>query len=476
MVKYYLKMLIHNSVYMNCIFITVFFQEKYIELLFLLLESLFFFGKPDNDTEILIYTSEKFKEIIIKNPSYIQNKIKFEINNDYNSIEKACCARLDLFELNSINKYEKILYLDTDIIIANNINSIFNICDKDILYVLEEGNLEATNDFHGQSLFGKEINNYNDKSAFSSGIMLFKNCESIKDLFLKIKEDMSKRYHFYYDQPFIVYNAFKYRKYNNKIMKNYCINYHDGLIIDQDTKKNKFNKNLPIHHFPIGVGKSLAKYTLMENFFNMIKKDNIIECKINETKKYINDNLLPIIKECNEKLEGNIFMEHLTNQYTEKFINKVKNIALVTMNNNNKNILEIGFNSGFSALLMLLSNPEIKLDCYDIGEHKYTGKCYERIKKDFGKRLTISIGDSTHTLKNKYDKYDLIHIDGGHSDYVAENDIINSYRMAKQGSIIIMDDYNDNNLKVLWDKYIIQYNLKSIDRIYETIYHDIKMV
>ena len=44
-----------------------------------------------------------------------KNKILFEINDTKDTIDKACKARLDLFDLESIKNYNKILYLDTDI-------------------------------------------------------------------------------------------------------------------------------------------------------------------------------------------------------------------------------------------------------------------------------------------------------------------------------------------------------------------------
>ena len=80
--------------------------------------------------------------------------------------------------------------------------------------------------------------------------------------------------------------------------------------------------------------------------------------------------------------------------------------------------MEIGFNSGFSTLLMLISNPNIHIFCFDLGEHKYTIPCYEKLKETFGDRINITIGDSTKTLQNINDNYDLIHIDGGHSTEV----------------------------------------------------------
>jgi predicted O-methyltransferase YrrM len=139
--------------------------------------------------------------------------------------------------------------------------------------------------------------------------------------------------------------------------------------------------------------------------------------------------------------------------------------------------MEIGFNSGFSTLLMLLTNPTARITCFDLGEHKYTVPCYEKLKETFGERINIIIGDSTKTLQNVTDVYDLIHIDGGHSDEVAISDIQNSYRLSRPGTILIMDDYDFRNLHSLWDSYIVKYNLKRLNmHVYNSPHHDIKYV
>jgi lipopolysaccharide biosynthesis glycosyltransferase len=110
---------------MNCIFICVFNQQKYVEMFFLLLESIFIYGNLDNNTNILIYTSTPFMNMIKQNHLFNDEKIKLEINDTYNNIDKACKARLDLFNLSSISNYEKILYLDTDILVKDDINKVF---------------------------------------------------------------------------------------------------------------------------------------------------------------------------------------------------------------------------------------------------------------------------------------------------------------------------------------------------------------
>ena len=450
---------------MNCIFVCVFNQEKYVDMFFLLLESIFIYGDLDYNTNILVYTSTSFMNQIKQSHLFNDEKIKFEISDTYNDIDKACKARLDLFNLHSIKNYNKILYLDIDILVKHDINKVFYVCQEDILYVLEECSIDHYADYWGKSLFGDEINNYNDKSAFSSGILLFNNCEKIRDLFNKINEDIINRPHKFHAQPHIVYNAFKYNLYNNKVL--------NSLVVNNDTN---IHSDKVIHHFPGGPGVYQHKIDNMTIFLNDIK-DFTINTNINKTKAYIDTNLLPIIHNCEELLEGNIFMIHHTTNYTDVFLNKSKNISNLVLNKNIKNIMEIGFNSGFSTLLMLISNPNICISCFDLGEHKYTIPCYEKLKETFGDRINITIGDSTKTLQNVNNNYDLIHIDGGHSTEVADNDIINSYRLSKQGTILIMDDYDFHNLHNLWDSYIIKYNLKKLHiNVYNSPHHDIKYV
>ena len=244
---------------MNCIFCCVFNQEKYVDMFFLLLESILIYGGLDLNTKILVYTSTQFMNKIKQSHLFDDEKIKFEINDTYYNIDKACKARLDLFNLPSIKNYNKILYLDTDILVKDNINKVFNVCEEDILYVLEEGEINCDADYWGKILFGNEINNYNDKSAFTSGIILFNNCEKIKDLFNKINEDIVNRpYNFAcYDQPYIVYNAFKYNVYNNKILK--------SLVVNND---NNINSDKVIHHFPGGPGVYQHKIDYMTTFLS----------------------------------------------------------------------------------------------------------------------------------------------------------------------------------------------------------------
>ena len=96
------------------IYSCVFFNEKYIELIQLLLKSYKLFG---NSTENIDY-------LIICNPNF-KNKIqllfdKLNINGkiwclDLETIFEAGYSRLKIFDYPLINDYDKILYLDCNI-------------------------------------------------------------------------------------------------------------------------------------------------------------------------------------------------------------------------------------------------------------------------------------------------------------------------------------------------------------------------
>jgi lipopolysaccharide biosynthesis glycosyltransferase len=277
---------------MNCIFFCVFTQEKYVDMSLLLLESIITYGNLNENTDILIYTSTEFMEKIKISPFNCE-KIKFEINETYDNIEKACRARLDVFNLASIKNYNKILYLDTDIIVTGDLNKVFDVCEENILYVLQEGaiNLITCYDWWGMVLFGEEVNNYEDKTAFTSGIMLFNNCEIIEDLFNKINEDIINRGELVaFDQPFIIYNAFKYNLYNNKklfsLVHNVWISHQDQLL-----NPNWLGSGRIIHHFPGGPGCYGHKIDNMTFFLNNKKKTSLgVQIYRDESELYMENN------------------------------------------------------------------------------------------------------------------------------------------------------------------------------------------
>ena len=98
---------------------------------------------------------------------------------------------------------------------------------------------------------------YAGKSAFSSGILLFKNCEKMRHLFQQIKDDIVKRPIKFgtYDQPFIVYNACINDAYNNKALHGYA------HTMDMDIHSKTI-----IRHYPGAPGYPYRKIDTMTEF------------------------------------------------------------------------------------------------------------------------------------------------------------------------------------------------------------------
>lgn len=203
--------------------------------------------------------------------------------------------------------------------------------------------------------------------------------------------------------------------------------------------------------------------------------EQVIRPVINRWKQIIESELFPTIQNSGEYLEGNIYAAGYNMIYTPEYYAKQQNIILCATNPNVKKVLEIGFNSGFSTLLILLSNPNIHITCVDINIHSYMLPCYNILKNYFGDRINLLIGDSTLVVPTIKDTFDLIHIDGGHSIDIAEKDIINSIALCNDNCILIMDDTDMDNINILWNYHSMKYNLSACPfNIFNTFRHSIK--
>ena len=110
-----------------------------------------------------------------------------------------------------------------------------------------------------------------------------------------------------------------------------------------------------------------------------------------------------------------------------------------------KSMMEIGFNAGFSAVILLSANPDAHLTIFDLGGHAYVRPCYAWIQGRFPGRTTLVLGDSTKTVprfikENPNAKFDFVHVDGGHTEAVATSDVRHSLRVLQPGGTIVVDD------------------------------------
>jgi len=111
-----------------------------------------------------------------------------------------------------------------------------------------------------------------------------------------------------------------------------------------------------------------------------------------------------------------------------------------------KNICEIGFNAGHSAVSWLAANPDITLYSFDLGYHDYTESIGKYLKKRFPGRFHLILGDSRRTLpkfiqENPTVKCDIMSIDGGHFYDIVLHDFNNFRKMANPRNLLQFDDY-----------------------------------
>ncbi len=162
----------------------------------------------------------------------------------------------------------------------------------------------------------------------------------------------------------------------------------------------------------------------------------------------------------------------------------IKRINLAILAHRRSTMLEIGLNAGHSALICLLANPTLHLYSIDLCYHRYTHLAAQHLRNRFGRRFMFMPGDSREVMprlaidRPKL-KFDLLHVDGGHSPQLAIADMSNSLRMASQGADFVVDDVN---APVLGDAlehvcglgYLAP--LEDYSDLYETVLHQVLRV
>ena len=341
-------------------------------------------------------------------------------------------------------------------------------------------------EYHGSWYFNISKEEKNNTAGINSGILLWKNTEKIKDIFINIinhidletKNPSRGRMPACADQPFINYHIIKDGNYDNKLLTKYALIYctppappppsgPTDIILchfvwpmgDAMHKKSRMDKHMC---------NNLTKYTdiykrrkdmiSLEDYENIIDQNNHIFKRLQE-----------ICVDIGEPVEGNCFFKHDTiNETIDELV--YKQLNLYSLGKYAKNILEIGFNAGHSALLFLLSNPYSTLLCFDIVSHKYTMPCFKYLKTLFHGRINLIAGDSTITVPEFYKvcsnttKFDLIHIDGCHYGEIPKKDLYNCLNILDKDGILIFDDTQLPNINILLEQ--------NLDKMYEIKLYD----
>ena len=204
-------------------YICVFNNPKYVNLLELLLTSLAKTTLPPN-TDFLVMTSSDLKPSIQTVAESLKLPVQFMLKDAVLTNHEAACMRLKIFDYPNINNYEKLLYLDTDIIIQHSLKPLLEQTIQDQLYALEEGTIDQG--YHGSWYF--DFKTIRPKTpAINSGVLLFPNTPLMKRMFQETDADIegkrARKEHLpdAYDQPFINYHFIKAGKCNSALLKDY---------------------------------------------------------------------------------------------------------------------------------------------------------------------------------------------------------------------------------------------------------------
>jgi len=190
-----------------------------------------------------------------------------------------------------------------------------------------------------------------------------------------------------------------------------------------------------------------------------------------------------------KKLQNNPddYLEGNSLYHNKRFVlrrgNNMDNLRhnLLQLGKNHHSVLEVGFNGGHSAILFYLKNPQLQFLCFDIASHCYTEECAKYLNKHFDS-FTFVKGNSVKEIPLYYQKnphkYDIFHIDGGHSKKIAYADIVNCSVYRKEKSIIVFDGPPSTHphLNQLLDfcvsqEYIVELSYTEYPYLRPTIYH-----
>ena len=180
-------------------------------------------------------------------------------------------------------------------------------------------------------------------------------------------------------------------------------------------------------------------------------------------KQKILDDLKILIIDSKGSLEGNYFYVHASLNLNPDLYAKQLNLFWCGKQAITK-ICEIGFNAGHSTMLLLLGRDKKPLDftIFDIGKHPYTKPCLNYIQSQFSQiNFEYIEGDSTVSMPKwikanvkQMGLYDVVHVDGGHSEHCISNDMKNADILVKKGGIVIIDDTNLPHINKYVDEYV----------------------
>lgn len=188
---------------MNLIYFTIGHDPNYVKLLEFCIGSIHDNSNMDN-LDILIICDENF----VKYVKHLNTKIFVTDSN--NSAVQSSMRKLEIFDYPNIKNYENALYLDSDLIVCDDLNLLFHNVKNDVLSVYKEKDWTNHNNIHWslENYSPEELSFFEKKEigVFNCGQFLFKIDESMKENFTAVRNLISNyKGSYFYEQSFMNY-------------------------------------------------------------------------------------------------------------------------------------------------------------------------------------------------------------------------------------------------------------------------------
>ncbi len=256
-------MYIHNEI--PFVFYFVGGKADYVKLLEFCIKSIR--EHRENDVfDILVICDKNYKAYIQHLP--IQH---IHITADNPTTERVSTRKMEIFNFEKIGKYEKVIYLDCDIVISGSLAEIMqDVTDKNKLYVCNEklGHEYDAND-NSSIYFSRQDRQYivqdivffkeNNIYPFNAGQFAFCISEEMKEHFTHIVSEIDKHYgtQFYFYEQCFMNDYFNRRNLTNNLLNKYCyLCAIGGYITERKT----------INHFLNCQADYMLKYHYMQEF------------------------------------------------------------------------------------------------------------------------------------------------------------------------------------------------------------------
>lgn len=137
---------------------------------------------------------------------------------------------------------------------------------------------------------------------------------------------------------------------------------------------------------------------------------------------------------------GSYLFDGAVYKYEPRMLKKQE--ALFEVGKKSTRVLEVGVYLGHSLLILLLSNPNLKIVGID-NDARFSPFAVQYLNKHFGNRIEFHLGDSTAVLSQpeKLGLFDCIHIDADHQEAPVRREFELAKPLAKPNAYFVFDDY-----------------------------------